>query len=79
MAFRRLLFLILIGLSVSGCATWQIRKDVQRLPVTHSMKFDQLVVYSNTPLPARHRLLDELNTQRERQSTASSVCPPRTK
>ncbi|HEX4146632.1 MAG TPA: DUF1570 domain-containing protein [Pirellulales bacterium] len=65
MACRRLLVLIVAGLSTAaGCATWHIRRDAQKLPVANTMKFDQLVVYSNTPLPARHRLLDELNAQR---------------
>ncbi|HTU27425.1 MAG TPA: DUF1570 domain-containing protein [Pirellulales bacterium] len=66
MAWHRKLALIAAVLSAAGgCAAWHVRRDTAgKLPAANTMKFDQLVVYSNTALPSRHRLLEELNAQR---------------
>lgn len=59
--FRRLVTLMLIVL-LAGCRA--PLDNVSALPVTNAIVFDQLVIYSNFPLPQRHRLLDDLRIQR---------------
>jgi Protein of unknown function (DUF1570) len=64
MACRVIWFVVLVGLSaVAGCASWQNRHEI-KLPASNTVELDQLVVHSNSPLPAKHRLLDELNNLR---------------
>ncbi|REK15744.1 MAG: DUF1570 domain-containing protein [Planctomycetota bacterium] len=53
-------------LFVGGCAQWDSRPE---LPVRHSMVLDQLVIFSQTPLPRNHRLLEELRALRTAVST----------
>ena len=56
---------VLAGLSAFvGCASWQSRHEI-KLPATNTVQLDQLIVHSNSPLPAKHRLLEELNSLRE--------------
>ena len=45
----------------NGCKLWP---NSPALPVRNSQVLDQLVIYSDTPLPAHHRLLEELTAQR---------------
>ncbi len=53
-------------LIVGGCATW---RSAPQLPVRNSMVLDQLVIFSDSPLPRNHRLLQELRTLRTVVST----------
>jgi hypothetical protein len=62
---------ILIGLllafaSSSGCARLRV---APALPERKSMVLGQLVIFSNSPLPSHHRLLEELQAQRAQLST----------
>ena len=57
---------LLVGCLVIGCATW---RAAPQLPVANSMVLDQLVVFSETPLPRNHRLLEELRALRTTVST----------
>jgi Protein of unknown function (DUF1570) len=50
-------------LTIAGCATWRARQASQK-PMSNTVQLDQLIIYSNSPLPAKHRLLAELNSQR---------------
>lgn len=52
---------LLCLLLASGCAGW---RGVVRVPAENEVILDQLVVASNFPLPSRHRLLEELRTER---------------
>jgi hypothetical protein len=52
--------------NVWGCATWS---SAPRLPDRNSLVLDQLVITSDAPLPAQHRLLEELRLQRSQLST----------
>jgi hypothetical protein len=49
-----------------GCAAW---RTAPRLPDRNSLVLDQLVITSDAPLPAHHRLLEELQLQRALLST----------
>ncbi len=51
---------------VIGCAAWRV---APQLPVGNSMVLDQLVIFSETPLPRNHRLLEELKLLRTTVST----------
>ena len=51
-------------LAVPACRSLVRRPDAATLPVQHSIVRDQLVMYSDFPLPKQHRLLDELAAQR---------------
>ena len=52
---------------VSGsCARWH---SAPMLPARNSIVLDQLVVFSDSPLPEHHRLLEELRSQRTLVST----------
>ncbi len=51
---------------VIGCATL---RSAPQLPVGNTMVLDQLVIFSDTPLPRHHRLLEELRTLRTTVST----------
>jgi Protein of unknown function (DUF1570) len=53
-------------LTAGGCAGW---RSAPRLPVRNSMVLDQLVIFSDSPLPRNHRLLQELRTLRTVVST----------
>lgn len=55
-----------LGLLACGCASWH---SMPALPSRTSMVLDQLVVFSDTPLPQHHRLLEELRSQRTFLST----------
>jgi hypothetical protein len=54
--------LALAGLFVAGCA--RPLSTRLTLPDTHTLVRDQLVVHSEFPLPAHHRLLEELTARR---------------
>jgi Protein of unknown function (DUF1570) len=47
--------------AVGGCARW---RSQPQLPVRNSMVLGQLVIFSDTPLPRNHRLLQELQSLR---------------
>ena len=53
-------------LSAGSCARWH---STPRLPTRNSIVLDQLVIYSDSPLPEHHRLLEELRSQRALVST----------
>src|ERR1700674_448437 len=62
---------ILIALAASclmtgSCARWH---SAPILPTHNSIVLDQLVVFSDSPLPEHHRLLEELRSQRTLVST----------
>jgi hypothetical protein len=64
---RFLILLVLVAPVVFwGCARFRAQPE---LPVRNSMVLDQLVVFSDTPLPRQHRLLDELRALRTITST----------
>jgi len=64
---RRLHIISALGISLLiGCATW---RAAPQLPVGNSMVLDQLVVFSDSPLPRHHRLLEELRALRTTVST----------
>ncbi len=67
MTRRRLFCALLLGGLVGGCATF--RGGAPELPVRNSMVLDQLVVFSDAPLPRHHRLLEELRSLRTIVST----------
>jgi hypothetical protein len=50
------------ALLAGGCARWHT--TMVALPSRTSMVLDQLVIFSDTPLPQHHRLLEELRAQR---------------
>lgn len=57
-------------LTLGGCASWtHWRSAPTTLPTRNSLVLDQLVVFSDTPLPEHHRLLDELRVQRSLLAT----------
>jgi hypothetical protein len=59
---RRLCLLAVFVLTLlAGCARWS---SGPVLPSRNEMRLDQLVIASDAPLPAQHRLLDELRAQR---------------
>jgi len=67
MTARLLTCIVLAGfLAAGGCAGW---RSAPRLPVRNSMVLDQLVIFSDSPLPRNHRLLQELRTLRTVVST----------
>jgi hypothetical protein len=68
MARRLLLVVLSAGFAVAGCAGLR-RERAAELPVRNSMVLDQLVIFSDTPLPRNHRLLEELRTLRTLVST----------
>ena len=47
----------------SGCAT--VREPLSPLPVRHSIVREPLIIHSDVPLPAQHRLFNDLKLQRE--------------
>jgi len=53
----------LVVLAVSGCVHRVVRSRLA-LPEAHTVVRDQLVVHSDFPLPAHHRLLEELAARR---------------
>lgn len=67
MTKRLLMLFALAGLpAYASCAGW---RSAPALPVRNSMVLDQLVVFSDAPLPRNHRLLEELRTLRTVVST----------
>ena len=68
MTARRLnrLALAALCMAAGGCTGW---RSTPALPARTSMVLDQLVVFSDTPLPQHHRLLEELRAQRTLLST----------
>ncbi len=68
MTARTLILLMLVaGLPTTcGCARLRARAE---LPQRNSLVLDQLVIFSNSPLPQNHRLLEELQLQRSLLST----------
>ncbi|MEX0676771.1 MAG: DUF1570 domain-containing protein [Pirellulales bacterium] len=67
MTTRVLICFALAGfLAAGGCAGW---RSAPELPVRNSMVLDQLVIFSDSPLPKNHRLLQELRTLRTVVST----------
>ena len=59
----------------AGCSTWRSKVGGPKLPEATSTVLDQLVVYSDSPLPHQHRLLEELNGQRRLVSTKLNLAP----
>ena len=57
-----------------GLRSWQSRHEI-KLPATNTVQLDQLIVYSNSPLPAKHRLLEELNSLREAVNSKLALPP----
>jgi hypothetical protein len=49
--------------ALTGCASWHA-KPVDMTPGQHSLVRDQLLIYSDSPLPTQHRLVEELCVQR---------------
>jgi Protein of unknown function (DUF1570) len=67
MTKRVLVYLVLAGgIVAGGCAGW---RRAPELPVRNSMVLDQLVIFSDAPLPRNHRLLEELRSLRTIVST----------
>lgn len=67
MTTRRLMPLALLAAAIAGgCARWH---TMPVLPSRNNMVLDQLVIFSDNPLPQHHRLLEELRTQRTYLST----------
>ncbi len=63
----RFLTLLCLALPVvCGCARWSAAPT---LPSRNTMVLEQLVVFSDSPLPQHHRLLEELRSQRALVST----------
>lgn len=60
------LLLLCGSLPLIGCARWN---SAPALPSRNSIVLDQLVVFSDSPLPQHHRLLEELKLQRTVLST----------
>lgn len=56
----------IVAIGVAGCARLHTTPG---LPLKNNMILDQLVVFSDTPLPSHHRLLEEIRTQRTQLST----------
>jgi hypothetical protein len=54
--------LLLIVLPFLGCARWLDKPAT--MPLRNELVRDQLVIYSDTPLPSQHRMLEELCQQR---------------
>ena len=62
MTVRPLISMALAGsMLAGGCSRWY---TTPALPVRHSRVLDQLVVFSDLPLPQHHRLLEDLRAQR---------------
>jgi len=68
MTRRRLLVVLLVASAAGGCASFR-RAQPPQLPVRNSMVLDQLVIFSEAPLPRNHRLLEELRLLRTDVST----------
>jgi len=68
MIARGWIFLVLgLGsLTSAGCARWHA---APALPSHSSVVLDQLVIFSDSPLPQHHRLLEDLKLQRSQLST----------
>jgi len=53
---------LMVSMVVSGCATMFAPRSA--LPARHTLVLDPLVVYSDFPLPAHHRLVDDVAAER---------------
>jgi hypothetical protein len=69
MTIRTAIVLALLAASACLPAGCTRLRSAPALPHRNSMVLDQLVVYSDAPLPQHHRLLEELQVQRSRLST----------
>src|SRR5206468_35031 len=59
---------------VAGCANWQWNTKARlEPPDRHTIVLDQLVVHSNFDLPSQHRLLQEINAERNDVSNKLSL------
>jgi hypothetical protein len=54
--------IVAVCLALGGCAG--VSEPRSALPVRNAIVFDQLVIYSDFPLPHQHRLLNDLKLQR---------------
>jgi Protein of unknown function (DUF1570) len=72
MTTGRWISICLAGCTLCGaaCAKWH---SAPLLPARNSVVLDQLVVFSDSPLPDHHRLLEELRSQRTLVSTKLSL------
>ncbi len=61
--------------ALAGCTAWRPATGGAKLPQATSTVLDQLVVYSDSSLPHRHRLLEELNGQRNLLRTKLNLAP----
>ncbi len=62
--FRSHAWLAALVIAAAGCSAWRPGAPV-KLPQATSTVLEQLIVYSDSSLPQRHRLLEELNAQRQ--------------
>jgi hypothetical protein len=71
---RSIALLAVFGMPLAcGCRSWTTPPPA--LPVRNSVVLDQLVVYSDFPLPQHHRLLEELTAQRAALNTKLALKP----
>jgi hypothetical protein len=76
MARRRAIFLALAVVTApAGCTAWRAAVPGPKLPGATSTALDQLVVLSDSSLPQRHRLLDELKAQRTLVCSKLNLAP----
>jgi hypothetical protein len=66
MTHRWFYFVLIAFACVVGCATW---RSASKVPSGNQVVLDQLVFYSNFPLPQQHRLLEDLRAERALVST----------
>jgi hypothetical protein len=59
---RKFLFTLSFCLVLCGCVGWPQKPAA--MPVRNALIRDQLVIYSDSPLPTQHRMLEELCAQR---------------
>src|SRR6185295_9937154 len=72
MTYRRLTFWLLasFALAAAGCNAWKPAPPA--LPA-RSLELDQLIIYSDSPLPKHHRLIEEIAAQRSALSTVLAL------
>jgi hypothetical protein len=54
----------LVVLLACGCSLWRDKPVIQTTPSQNKIIRDQLWIYSDTPLPTQHRMVEELCMQR---------------